>query len=67
MLKTYLAAISLAMLRGTMGGVGQAFIQIAHLADVAFQQSCEDLNAERSKQVEGEPGPKLKLDPEDLN
>ncbi len=50
-----------------MGGVAQAFMQIAHLADVAFQQACEDLNAERSRQVEDEPGPKLKLDPEDLN
>ncbi len=67
MFKKYLAASVIALARGTLGGMGQAFMQIAHLADVAFQQSCEDLNAERSKQVENEPEPKPKLKPEDMN
>jgi len=72
MFKKYLAASGLAFLRYLLGGVGNGLNVVGMLTETAFQQSCENLNAARAKQVaimagEEEDEPKIKLDPEDMN
>ncbi len=67
-MKKYLIASGLAMLKTTLGGMSAGFLQIAHFADVALQQTCEDMNEARRNQLGISADENLiKLDPEDLN
>ncbi len=65
MIKSYLLASGLAMLRHSLSGLGSGFLVVGSYVEHALLQVCEDINNDRAKRVEE--APKLKLDPEDLN
>ncbi len=68
MLKRYFVASIIAVVRYTVGGIGSGLTVVGSLVEVAFQQACEDLNAERLRQVGGvAESEENDLKPEDLN